>query len=102
MRLRSNGGKMAIYHKAVVEGYIKDVWFYNTAITNICSLKNLIHQYRVTYYILDQMFIVHHEENNNPNMHFIMYESGLQYYDPAEYFTFVTTVSDNNKQYSKR
>ena len=102
MRLRSNGGKMVIDQKAVVEGYIKDVWFYNTAITNIFSLKNLIHQYRVTYDILDQMFIVHHEENNNPNMHFIMYESGLQYYDPAEYFTFVTTVSDNNKQYSKR
>ena len=27
MRLRSNGGKMVIYHKAVVSGYIKDVWF---------------------------------------------------------------------------
>ena len=48
---------MVIDQKLVVEGYIKDVWFYNTAITNIFSLKNLIHQYRVTHDSLDQMFI---------------------------------------------
>ena len=101
MRLCSNGGVIVIDHKAVVESYIKDVWFCNTAITNIFSLKNLIHQYRVTYDSLDQMFVFHHEENNKPNMHFIMHERVLHYYDPAEDFTFVTTVADNKKQYSK-
>ena len=35
MRLCSNGGKMGINHKAVIAGYIKDVWFDKTAITNI-------------------------------------------------------------------
>ena len=58
MRLRSNGGKMVIDQKLVVEGYIKDVWFDKTAITNIFYLKNLIQKYRVTYDILDQIFIV--------------------------------------------
>ena len=54
----SNGVKMAIYPKAVVVGYIKDVWFDKTAITNSFSLKNLIQQYRVTDDSLDQIFIV--------------------------------------------
>ena len=102
MRLRINGGKMVIDNKEVVAGYIKDVLFDKTAITNIFYLKNLIHQYRVTYDSLDQMFIVHRNENNNPNMHFRIHESGLHYYDPAEYFTFVTTVTENNKYYIKR
>ena len=35
-------------------------------------------------------------------MHFRMHESGLHYYDPAEYFTFVTTVTDNKKYHSKQ
>ena len=48
-RLHSNGGKMVIYHKAVVAGYIKDAWFDKTAITDIFLPNNLIQQYRVTY-----------------------------------------------------
>ena len=68
---------MVIDHKVVLSGYIKDVWFDNIAITNIFSLKNLIQQYRVTYNILDQILIVHLEENNNPNIHFRMHESGI-------------------------
>ena len=93
---------MVIYNKAVIAGYIKDLWFENNAITNIFSLKNVIHQYRVTYDSLDQMFIFHRKENNNLNMHFRIHESGLHYYDPAEDSTFVTTVVDNKKHYRKR
>ena len=37
-----NGRKMVIYHKAVVVGCIKDVWFDKTATTTIFSFKNLI------------------------------------------------------------
>ena len=61
MRLRSNGWEMVIDHKAVVSGYIKDVWFDKTTITNIFYIKNLIQQYRVTYDSLDQIFIDNHE-----------------------------------------
>ena len=56
MRLRINGGEMVIYHKAVVAGCIKDVWFDKTDITKIFSLKNLIQKYRVNYDSLDQNF----------------------------------------------
>ena len=48
MRLHINRGKIVIYHKSVVAGYIKDVWFDNTAITNIFPLKNLIQKCIVT------------------------------------------------------
>ena len=79
MRLRRNGGKMVIYHKSVVAGYIKDMWFDNNPITNIFALNNLIQKYRVNCDSLDQMFIVRREENNKPNMHFRIHESGLRY-----------------------
>ena len=57
MRLHSNEVKMVIDHKLVVAGYIKDVCFYKTAITNIFSLKNLIQKYIVTYDSLDQIVL---------------------------------------------
>ena len=47
------------------------------------------------------MFIVHHEENNNTNMNFRMNDSGIHYYNQAEYLTFATKVIDNKKHYSK-
>ena len=62
----------------------------------------MIQQYRVTYDSLNIMCIVHCKENKRPNMHFIMHESGIHYYDPAEDFTFVTTVADKKKHYSKQ
>ena len=49
MILRSNGCKIVIYKKKVLAGYIKDVLFDKTAITNIFDLENLIQQYIVTY-----------------------------------------------------
>ena len=93
---------MFINHKAVVSDYIKDVWIDKTAINNIFSLKNLTQQYRVTYDSLNQMFIVHREEKNKPNIHFRMHDSGLHLYDSAKDFTFVTIISDNKKHYSKQ
>ena len=48
------------------------------------------------------MFIVHREENNNPKMHFRMYDSGPHYYEPDEQFAFVATVEENKKHYIKR
>ena len=76
-------GGIVIYHKVVVAGDIKDVWFDKNAIPNIFALNNLIQQYRVTYDSLDQIFIVHREENKKPNMHFRMHEGSLHYNDPA-------------------
>ena len=65
--------KEVIDHKVVVSVFIKDVWFDKTAINNIFALKNLIQKYKVTYDILDQIFIVQREENNKLNMQFRMH-----------------------------
>ena len=85
----------------MVSGYIKDVWFDKNTINNTFSLKKMINKYRVTCDSLDQMIIVHWKKKKT-NMHFIMHESGFHFYDPAEYLTFVTTVSDNKKHYREQ
>ena len=48
MRLQSNGGTIIINHKAQVDGYNPRVWFYQTSITNLIDLKNLMNEYRIT------------------------------------------------------
>jgi hypothetical protein len=103
MRLQSNGGSMTVNHKATIEGYKKKVWFSKDAITNIIALSNLIQQYHVTYDSRDQIFVVHRETQNKPNMEFRMHESGLHYFDPSnEAYTFVNTVSGNKEGYTQR
>jgi hypothetical protein len=96
MRLKSNGGTMMVSHKATMKGYKSDVWFSKDAITNNIALSNLIKQYRVTYNSKDQMFVVHREKQNKPNVEFKMHESGLHYYVPQDKdFIFVNAVSGN-------
>jgi hypothetical protein len=80
-----------------------DVWFSRHAITNILSVKDVMESYRITYDSYDQAFIVWREENNLPNMIFRMHSSGLHFFDPTkEEFSFVVTVDDNMKHFSKR
>ena len=73
MRLRSNGGKILISHKAQVAVYKPHVWFDQKAITKLIDLKNPIRQYSVTYDSLDDIFIVHQKEHRKHNMHFRMH-----------------------------
>jgi hypothetical protein len=103
MKLQSNGGTMTVDQKAKMAGYIHDVWFSTNAITNILALRNVTKQYRVTYDSTDQMFVVHREHQNKPNMEFKMHESGLHYFDPRnEAHVFVNTVSGNKEGFSQR
>jgi hypothetical protein len=103
MKLQSNGGTMQIRHRASITGYHHQVWFSKFALTNIIALGNLIKQYRVTYDSRDEMFVVHRQTANLPNMEFKMHPSGLHYYEPTNKdFTFVNTVDDNKKAFSKR
>jgi hypothetical protein len=103
MRLKSNGGTMMVDSKATMSGYKSDVWFSKSAITNIIALSNLIKQYRVTYDSNNQMFVVHREDQNKPNMEFKMHESGLHYFVPDNKdFIFVNTVSGNKEGFSQR
>jgi hypothetical protein len=104
MRLKSNGGTMAVSHKATLLGYNTSVWFSTRAITNIIALRNLIEQYRITYDNDDLMFVVHHESESKPNMEFRMHESGLHYYYQRKeaHLTFVNTVSENKEGFMQR
>jgi hypothetical protein len=104
MRLKSNGGTMAVTRKATMEGYNKTVWFSTQAITNITALRNLIDQYRVTYDSDDLMFVVHRESESKPHMEFKMHKSGLHYYDlrKEHHLNFVNTVSENKTGFTKR
>ena len=71
MRLMSNGGPMAVSHKATLPGYHQSVRFHKKAIANINAMRNLITQYRVTYDSDDLMFVVHRESENKPDMEFL-------------------------------
>ena len=49
------------------------------------------------------MFIVHREVTDLPNMEFLMYDSGLHYYEPTKKdLVFLNTVSKNKEGFSKR
>ena len=76
MRLQSNGGKILITHKAQGNGYKPHLWLDQKSITTIIALNNLIKKYCVTYYTLDEMFILCREEHGKKNMHFRMHERG--------------------------
>jgi hypothetical protein len=103
MNLQSNGGTMLIRHKASISGYHHQVWFSKFALTNIIALSNLIKHYRVTYDSRDEMFVVDRKTDNLPNMEFKMHSCGLHYYEPTDKdFTFINTVDDNKKAFSKR
>jgi uncharacterized protein YodC (DUF2158 family) len=103
MCLKSNGGAMAVTHKAKMTRYHAHVWYDKKAITNIPALRNVIKQYCVTYDSNDQLFVVHRESDSKPNMQFRMHESGLHYYNPRnEAFTLVNTVSGNKEGFTQR
>jgi hypothetical protein len=102
LRLKSNGGTMKVTCHARLPGYKMPVWFSLKAITNIIALRNIIRQFCVTYDSNQLMFVVHRP--NLPNMEFRMHESGLHFYDPRtnNQFAFVSTVSQNMENFTKR
>ena len=103
LTLRSNGGSMEVQRIASIGKAKQEVWFSSKAITNILSIKDVIQTYRVTYDSYDQAFVVWREEKGLPNMIFRMHHSGLHFHDPKqEEFSFVVTVEDNMKMFSKR
>ena len=59
MTVQVNCGNLVVSHKATVPLYKQDVWFIKDAITNIMDLENLTEKYRVTYYSINHIFVVH-------------------------------------------
>ena len=84
MKVQVNGGNLEVTHKATVPVYKQDVWLGKYSITNIITLKNLIKQYRVTYDKFDQIFVLHREDQEKPNMEFKMHEFGIHFYNPDQ------------------
>ena len=84
LRIQINGVEMSANQKENITGYNKRVWFIIRAITNTIALKNLTEQYKVTYDINEQMFIVHTNVSGLLNMEFQMHDSGLHYYEPTK------------------
>ena len=103
MKVQGNGGTLAVTYKATVTKYKQYVWFIKDTITNIIFLKNLIRQYLVTYDSIDQIFVVHGEDQEQPNMEFNMHESGLLFYNPNDKVVVLrNTVPENKQGFPKR
>ena len=106
LNMSSNGGGLRITKECMVPGYEFWMWFTKRAMTNIICLKNIIRLYRVTYDSeRGTRFIVHREEHGLPNMIFEMHPCGLHVYYPEKVdgkYSFVQTVADNMKLFTKR
>ena len=101
MTVKGNGGDLETHKKAYVENY-REVWFDERAITNIMSLNNVKEKFIVTYDSdRDGTFPVH--KTNGVNIKFGMHRNGLHYHDTVNrQVTMVQTVTENEKDYSKR
>ena len=103
MKLKGNGNILAVTHKAKFPGYEQDVLLRKNSITNIIALKNLIKPYRVTYDSIDQIFVVHKEYQEKPNMEFKLHEYGIHCYNPTDKtMVLINTISENKQGFSKR
>ena len=70
---------------------------------NIISLKNFNKKYQVTYDSINQIFVLHREDKENPNMEFNMNEYGLQFYNTSDKtIVLINTFSGNKQLFSKR
>ena len=79
MTLQDNGVNLEVTKKATVSGYKQDDWFIKYYITNIIALKKLINQYQVIYDSIDQIFVVHREDQEKPNMELNIHEYRLHF-----------------------
>jgi len=106
--LSTNGGGMRISQEADVPGLYpvgcdSKVYYDTRAITNILSFKNLVKKYRITYDSDEDMaFTVHRSNHGLTDLKFVMHKCGLHMYvHPVQGGTFVQTVEDNKKLFTK-
>ena len=79
MTVKGNVGAIKTTCKSYVTGY-GEVWFYEQAITNILTLKNIKHKFRATYNSRnDGLFAVH--KPSGQDVHFNMHKNRLYYHD---------------------
>ena len=102
MTVQGNGVTLEVTHKETVTVYEQYVWFRRYYITTIISLKKLIKKYQLTYDRINQISVVHREEQEKPNMEFSIHESRLHCYNPtATEVILINTLYGNKKEYPK-
>ena len=102
MTLTSNGGSMSVDKIVDIGENQAPVWFFDKAIVNILSLKDAIARYQDTYNREDMEFIIHHNVHGKLNILFKIHSSSFHCYDPSqEEFTFVNTVIENKRTFTK-
>ena len=109
LHLSTNGGGMRISREADVlglypTGYDDTVYYDRDAITNILSFKKLAKVYRITYDSdVSKTFTVHRESHGLVNLRFTMHPCGLHVLEQSmQGSTFILTVDDNKKLFTKR
>ena len=78
------------------------MWFRKNAITNIIAPKNLIKEYGVTYDRIDQIFVVHREDQVKPKIESRIHESVLRCHNPNDkLLVLINTVSRNKQLFAR-
>jgi hypothetical protein len=99
----ATNGMLSTNNKGSWPSYQNRIWYSRSTITNIIALKNVKKQYRVTYDSNDEYFMVHRGSEGKPNILFHMNPCGLHYFDPKDQdFMFVSTVTENKKEFTKQ
>ena len=98
MTVQGNGGIIAVNHKETFPVYKKDVWFSKYAITKIIAIKTFIKQYQVTYDSTNQIFVVHREYQEKPNIKFKIQKYGLHCYNTTDKSVTLINIISGNKQ----
>ncbi len=105
LQLTSNGDNLPILEVADFDGFNKEVWYLEDAITNILSLSLVKREYSISYDRED--FIIHQAKHGYADMVFKPHPSGLHAYDPDDprghaSYSFVKTVKENMAMFTKR
>jgi hypothetical protein len=104
LKLTSNGGNLPISEVADFDGFNKEVWYSEDAITIILSLSLVKHEYSISYDGED--FIIHQAKHGYADMVFKPHPSGLHVYDPDDpqghaSYSFAKTVEENMAMITK-
>ncbi len=104
LKLTGNGGNLPILEFADFDGFNKEVWYSEDAITNIMSLSLVKREYSISHDGED--FIFHQAKHDYADMVFKPHPSGLHVYDPDDpwdhaNYSFVETVEENMAMFTK-
>ena len=104
LTLKGNGGDMITYQQGSIKNLSMEhpVWYHPDFIANILSLALIKDQFRVTY-DSDKGGVFEVHIPGKSSLYFPCYSNGLHILEcSSEGFSFVETIAENKKGYSKR